>query len=216
MKLDTFLKFFVPNDTSFFPLFEEDSKILKKATGLLKMLMVSETMEQRESLTRQIKEVEHEGDDITHRIYKQLNKSFITPFDREDIQSLASRLDDVLDYINGASQRINLYKPKLLIPPYIEFAEIIDTASGELEILLHGLRDSVKNKEKIIQGCININTLENKADDIYHIGISDLFEKEKDTIELIKHKEILGTLEKAVDKAEDVSDIIKTILIKLA
>jgi predicted phosphate transport protein (TIGR00153 family) len=216
MKLDSLLKFFVPNDTSFFPLFEEDSKILLKATGLLRLLMASETFAQREALSRQIKEVEHEGDDVTHRIYTQLNKSFITPFDREDIQSLASSLDDVLDYINGASQRINLYKPKVIFPPFVEFAEIIHAAAGELDLLLQGLKDAVKNKEKIIQGCIRINTLENKADDLYHNGISDLFEHEKDTIELIKNKEIFGTLEKTVDKAEDVSDIIKTILIKLA
>jgi predicted phosphate transport protein (TIGR00153 family) len=216
MKLDSLLKYFVPNDTSFFPLFEEDARILLKATGLLRLLMASETMEQREAIARQIKEVEHEGDDLTHRIYLQLNKSFITPFDREDIQSLASSLDDVLDYINGASQRISLYKPKAIYPPFIEFAEIIHFAAGELELLLNALKDAVKNKENIIQGCISINTLENKADDLYHAGISNLFEFERDTIELIKNKEIFGTLEKAVDKAEDVSDIIKTIMIKLA
>jgi hypothetical protein len=216
MKLDSILKYFVPNDGSFFPLFEEDSRILLKASGLLRSLMASETIEQREIISRQIKEVEHEGDELTHKIYQQLNKSFITPFDREDIQTLASTLDDVLDYINGASQRINLYKPKTIFPPFVEFAEIIHFAAGELELLLHGLKDPVTNKEKIIQGCISINTLENKADDLYHQGISDLFEHEKDTIELIKNKEIFGTLEKAVDKAEDVSDIIKTILIKLA
>jgi predicted phosphate transport protein (TIGR00153 family) len=216
MKIDSILKFFVPNDTSFFPLFEEGAGILLKASALLKTLMVSETMEQREMVSKQIKAVEHEGDELTHRIYQQLNKSFITPFDREDIQALASALDDVLDYINGASQRINLYKPKAIFPPFIEFAGIIHAAAGELEQLLHGLKDAVKNKEKIVQGCITINTLENKADDLYHNGISDLFEHEKDTIELIKNKEIFGTLEKAVDKAEDVSDIIKTILIKMA
>lgn len=216
MKLDSILKYFVPNDTSFFPLFEEGATILLKASGLLRSLMSSETMEQREAISRQIKEVEHEGDDLTHKIFQQLNKSFITPFDREDIQALASSMDDVLDFINGASQRINLYKPKAIFPPFIEFSEIIHFAACELELLLHGLKDAVKNKEKIIQGCIRINTLENKADDLYHSGISDLFEHEKDTIELIKNKEIFGTLEKAVDKAEDVSDIIKTILIKLA
>lgn len=216
MKLDSILKMFVPNDTSFFPLFEEDARILQRASGLLRQLMASQTFEQRETITRQIKEAEHEGDEITHRIYKQLNQSFITPFDREDIQALASRIDDLLDYINGASQRINLYKPKVIIPPFAEFAEIIHLAVGELEFLLHSLHDAVKNKEKIIQGCININTLENKADDLYHQGISNLFEFEKDTVELIKNKEIFGTLEKAVDSAEDVSDIIKTILIKMA
>jgi len=215
MKLDAFLKWFVPNDNSFFPLFEEDAKILLRASGLLRNLMAA-TPDEREAITRQIKEVEHEGDETTHRIYQQLNKSFITPFDREDIQSLASRVDDFLDYINGASQRIHLYNPKKIIPPFVEFAEIIHMAAGEVEFLLHSLRDAVKNKEKIIQGCISLNTLENKADDLYHNGISDLFRYETDAVELIKNKEIFGTLEKAVDTAEDVSDIIKTILIKLA
>lgn len=151
MKIDYFLKFFVPNDTSFFPLFEEDARVLLKASGLLRSLMSAETLNQRESLASQIKDAEHEGDDVTHRIYQQLNKSFITPFDREDIQSLASRLDDVLDAINGASQRISLYKPKVIYPPFVEVAEIIHLAAGELEILLLGLKDAVKNKEKIIQ-----------------------------------------------------------------
>ena len=88
MKLDAFLKLFVPNDNSFFPLFEEDAKILLRASGLLRNLMAA-TPDEREAITRQIKEVEHEGDETTHRIYQQLNKSFITPFDREDVHALA-------------------------------------------------------------------------------------------------------------------------------
>jgi predicted phosphate transport protein (TIGR00153 family) len=216
MNVDSLLKFFVPKDTSFFPLFEEDSKVLIRASELLKSLMLTSAMEEREPIIKQIKSVEHEGDEITHKIYKQLNKSFITPFDREDIQSMTSAMDDVVDYINGTSQRIQLYKPKLINPLFIEFAEIISQAAKEIELSLLNLRDAGKNKEKIIQACINLNTLENKADDLYHTGISRLFEEEKDTIELIKNKEIFATLEKTVDTAEDVSDIIKTILIKMA
>lgn len=216
MKVDFLLKLFVPKDTSFFPLFEEDAKILIRAAELLKELMATKTFEERGLIIKQIKSVEHEGDEITHKIYKQLNKSFITPFDREDIQSMASSMDDVTDYINGTSQRIELYKPKVIHPYFIEFAETIFQAAKEIEFSLLNLRDPGRNKEKIIQACINLNTLENKADDLYHSGISKLFEEEKDTIELIKNKEIFATLEKTVDTAEDVSDIIKTILIKMA
>lgn len=216
MNLDYFLKFFVPKDTAFFPLFEQDVKILVKASELFKTLMDTDDIEQRDPIIKQIKGLELEGDEITHQIYSQLNKSFITPFDREDIQELASSLDDVLDHINGVSQRIRLYKPKVLIPVLKEFSEIIYQAALEIEISVNGLRNAGKNKDKIIQSCIKLNTLENKGDDLYHIGISKLFDEEKDTIELIKTKEIIATLEKAVDKAEDVSDVIKTILIKMA
>jgi len=216
MNIDFFLKLFVPKDTSFFPLFEQDAKILIKAAELLKLLMETKSIEEREPIIRQIKAVEHEGDELTHQIYKQLNKSFITPFDREDIQSMASAMDDVTDYINGTSQRVQLYKPKAIHPYFIEFAETIYQAAKEIEFCLLNLKDAGKNKDKIIQACINLNTLENKADDLYHSGISKLFEEEKDTIELIKNKEIFATLEKTVDTAEDVSDIIKTILIKMA
>jgi len=216
MKIDSLLKIFVPKDDSFFPLFEDAAKVLIQASDLLKQLMQTETFEERDPIIKKIKSMEHQGDEITHKIYQQLNKSFITPFDREDIQELASSLDDVVDYINGTAQRIGLYKLKMIHPGFVLFADIIMDAAREIEFSLHGLRHSGKNHTKIIQSCINLNTLENRADDLYHDGISQLFENEKDTIELIKTKEIFATLEKSVDMAEDVSDVIKTILIKLA
>jgi predicted phosphate transport protein (TIGR00153 family) len=216
MNFDSVLKFFVPQDHSFFPLFEEDAKILIKASELLSNLMQTDNLEDREAIIRQIKDVEHEGDDITHKIFQQLNKSFITPFDREDIQELASTLDDVVDYINGIGQRILIYKPKEYMPVFLEMAEIIYQCSKEIEISILALRHAAKNKEKIIQSCINLNTFENKADELHHVGLSELFEKETDTKELIKKKAILETLEKTVDKAEDVSDAVKTILVKMA
>jgi hypothetical protein len=125
-------------------------------------------------------------------------------------------LDDVVDYINGTAQRIGLYKPKVIHSTFKEIADVIVDSAKEIEFSLLGLRNAGKNQEKIFQSCINLNTLENKADDLYHDGISQLFENEKDTIELIKNKEIIATLEKTVDMAEDVSDIIKTILVKMA
>ena len=216
MNLDNILKFFVPQDNSFFPLFEENSRILLKASELLKDLMKLETVEDRMKTIKEIKSVEHDGDDVTHKIFQQLNKSFITPFDREDIQELASSLDDVIDYINGTAQRIELYKPKIFMPVFVEMAEVINQAAIEIGVSLNGLQHAGKNKDKIIQSCINLNTLENRADDLHHTGLSELFEKETDTIELIKKKDILTSLEKAIDRCEDVADVIQTIIIKNA
>jgi uncharacterized protein len=216
MNLDSVLKFFVPQDNSFYPLFEEDVKILIKASELLKNLMQTNNLDERDAIIRQIKDVEHDGDDVTHKIFQQLNKSFITPFDREDIQELASTLDDVVDYINGIGQRVLIYKPKEYMPVFVEMAEIIYQCAIEIETSILALRHAAKNKEKIIQSCINLNTFENKADELHHVGLLDLFEQETDTKELIKKKAILETLEKTVDKAEDVSDAVKTILVKMA
>ena len=216
MNLDFVLKFFVPKDHTFFPLFEENAKILIRSSELLKTLMQTNSIEEREVIIRQIKAAEHDGDDVTHKIFQQLNKSFITPFDREDIQELASCMDDVVDFINGTGQRIHLYKPKVYMPVFVDMADVICQCTKEIEISIHALRNAARDKEKIIQSCINLNTLENKADDIHHLGLSELFEKETDTIELIKKKEILETLEKTVDKAEDVADAVKTNLVKMA
>lgn len=216
MNIDKFLRYFTPKDPSFHPLFEKDALNLIKTAEVLKLLLGTEDIEQQETYIKQIKELEKIGDDVTHTIFDQLNKSFITPFDREDIQEFASNIDDVVDTINGAAQRIRLYKPKTYIPVYLDFAEILFQAAKEIEFSVSLLTDPGRNKDKIAQSCITINTLENKADDLYHMGISLLFENEKDPFELIKKKEILETLEKAVDKAEDVSDTIKTMLVKMA
>lgn len=216
MNFDKFLRYFTPKDPSFHPLFEKDAVNLIGTADVLKQLLGTENVDEQENFIKQIKELEKIGDDITHTIFDQLNKSFITPFDREDIQEFASNIDDVVDTINGVAQRIRLYRPKAYIKEYMEFAEILCQASKEIEFSVHLLVDPGNNKEKIKQSCITINTLENKADELYHLGISSLFENEKDPFELIKKKEILETLEKAVDKAEDVSDTIKTILVKMA
>lgn len=216
MSIDKFLKIFVPKDHAFYPLFEKDTQNLIKTTEVLKQLLSTEDSELQVSSAKQIKELEKIGDDITHNILDQLNKSFITPFDREDIHEFASNIDDVVDTINGVGQRILLYKPKSFIPTYLELAEILHSASKEIEFSVNHLADPGKNKDLIMKSCISINTLENKADELYHIGISSLFKDETDASELIKKKEILETLERSIDKAEDVSDIIKTILVKMA
>ena len=215
MNLDPILKFFVPKDVSFFPMFIRNADLLVKAAELLRSLMMTDKVEDREPLIIQIKQLENDGDVLTHEIFQHLNKSFITPFDREDIQTLASSLDDVLDYMNGVGQRVQLFKPKRFPAEFLAIAEIILRAAQEIDTSVKGMAHAARNKEAILESCVRINKLESRADDLYHSGISRLFEFEEVTRELIKHKEIIATLEKAVDCAEDVSDVIKTILVKM-
>jgi predicted phosphate transport protein (TIGR00153 family) len=216
MNIDNFLKFFVPKDHSFFPLFESDAKNLVKAASLLVTLMESSTPEEHERIHKEIKDVEHIGDEITNKTYLQLNKSFITPFDREDIHQLTANIDDVVDSINGISRRVCLYKPKKLIPVYKEMAEMIYAAAKEIEISIHCLKDPVANKSKIMTACEKVKEIEHKADELYFAGVQELFEKEEDTKELLKNNKILEILERCVDEEEDITDTLKAILIKMA
>jgi uncharacterized protein len=216
MNIDKLLKFFVPKDHSFFPLFENGAQSMVKAAELLKELMASKGFEEHDRIYKEIKDVEHAGDDITDEIYQQLNKSFITPFDREDIHELASEMDDVIDSINGIGRRICLYRPKKLIPLYEEMAEEIYQAAKEIESAIYCLREPIDNKEKIAATCEKVTAIEHKADELYYVGISELFEKEEDPKELLKNNKILEILERCVDEEEDVTDTLKSILIKMA
>lgn len=216
MNFDKILKFFVPKDHSFFPLFEQSAENMVKASVLLKDLMAVNDNDIHERLNKEIKEIEHIGDEITDKTYEQLNKSFITPFDREDIHELTAHIDDVLDSINGVSRRICLYKPKNLIHGYREMADLIYLGAREIETAISCLKDPVKYKDKITAACERVTDIEHKADEMYFIGASQLFEKETDTRELLKNNKILEILERCVDEEEDVTDTIKAILIKMA
>jgi uncharacterized protein len=216
MNIDSVLKFFVPKDHSFFPLFESDAQNLVKATELLKQLMASVETVEYERIYSEIQALEHIGDEITHKTYEQLNKSFITPFDREDIHELTAHIDDVLDSINGISRRICLYKPKKLIPVYAQMADLINQAALEIENAIECLKDPVANKKKITNACDKVKAIEHKADELYFAGVAALFENEADPKELLKNNKILEILERCVDEAEDVTDTLKAILIKMA
>lgn len=216
MNIDKLLKIVVSKNNSFFPLFEEAAKNISKASAEMQSMIGEEDAGKREAHISRIEAIEHEGDKLSQKIFEQLNRSFITPYDREDIQMMVSSMDDVLDNINGASRKFRLYKPQIVIPEIKLMAEVICLASQEIEIVMKGLTDAHKNKALIRKACINLNTLENRADDIYHDGISSLFANEKNAKELMKNKSILETLEKCIDSAEDISDTIKGILVKIA
>jgi predicted phosphate transport protein (TIGR00153 family) len=216
MNIDKFLKFFVPKDHSFYPLFEEDAKNLVKAAELLRQLLSTTEIEEHERIYKEIKNVEHIGDQITDKTYVQLNKSFITPFDREDIHELTGHIDDVVDSINGIGRRICLYKPKHLMPVYKEMAEMIVEAAREVEICINCLNDAAANKAEITKACNKVTAIERKADEYYFFAVGELFEKEKDAAELLKNNKILEILERTVDEEEDITDVIRAILIKMA
>lgn len=216
MNIDKLLKFFVPKDHSFYPLFEEDAKNLVKAAELLNELLSSTDHEERERINKQIKDVEHIGDQITDKTFQQLNKSFITPFDREDIHELAGHIDDVVDSINGISRRICLYKPRTLMPVYKQMAEMILEAAKEIEVCISCLNDVAANKVEITKACNKVTDIEHKVDEYYFVAVSELFDKETDPAEILKNNKILEILERCVDEEEDVTDVIKSILIKMA
>jgi uncharacterized protein len=216
MNIDSILKFFVPKDHSFFPLFEADAQNLVKATELLKELMSVSDPAEHERINKEIRDVEHIGDEITVRTYEQLNKSFITPFDREDIHELTAHIDDVVDSINGISRRVFLYKPIKLRPIFKEMADLIYEGAKEIEVAIYCLKDPVSNKEKITSACARVKEIEHQADELYFEAAAELFEKEEDPKELLKNNKILEILERCVDEEEDVTDTLKAILIKMA
>jgi hypothetical protein len=216
MNFNKLLKIFVPTDHSFFPLFKADIENLVKAAELLRKIMASQDPEERESIHREIKQLEHKGDEITNKTFEQLNKSFITPFDREDIHELVSNVDDVVDSINAISRRICLYRPREFRPQYMQMAELIYEASKSLELCIDHLEHAADKRIIILDACTKVNEIEHNADDLYFQGIHEIFEQEKDTKDILIHTKIIENLEKCVDEAEDVSDTIRTILIKMA
>ena len=215
MGINTFFQKLAPKEKKFFPMFEMMAERIVEASEKLKEIFTADGPDLREVLFKEIKELETKGDEITHQIFDELDKSFITPFDREDIHQLTSSLDDVLDFINGSSQRIRLYKPKEFPVEFGQFSQIIHKGCLAIKTAVYELKN-LKKPEKISQACIKINEVENEGDDVYHMGISSLFQNETDAIELIKKKEILQTMERATDRIEDVADVLKTIIIKMA
>lgn len=219
MKLNDIFQFLVPKNPVFFPLHDGQAKCIVQAALLLSELITKRTDEEREEIFLKIKEVENEADGYTHRIYEELGNNFITPFDREDVHTLASYLDDVVDNIYTVAQCIQWYKPKpkKISEELKNFIVVINKMAKEIEIAVTLLPKVSKNREKIFQSCINLNTYENEADRIYYSFMSQLFQNDTDEhiLEIIKNKDIIQKLEKCADSAEDVSDIIKTILIKM-
>ncbi|HEY0899089.1 MAG TPA: DUF47 family protein [Sphingobacteriaceae bacterium] len=215
MSLNSILQYFVPKDRVFFPLFEQASANLIQLGEKLKEAVNTEDEARRGELYKDIENLEHKGDEITHQIYLELGKNFITPFDREDIHQLASAIDDVADYIHGSATRMNLYKITNITQPIKDLADLTSQACYDVDKAVRELRN-LKNIRNIADSCVRINSLENQADKVFDKAVADLFEYEKDAINLIKYKEVLSALETATDKCEDAANVMESILVKHA
>ena len=208
------LQYLLPKDRKFFPLFKQATENLVKGSKLL-VELVNAPVEKRRDLIKEIEHVEHIGDNITHMIFNELGRNFITPFDREDIHALTSSIDDVLDLIQGSAKRIELYKVTVNSEPMVLLSDIILKGAIELNVAVLNL-EGMKRIDEIKAACVRINSLENNADDVFNLAIAKLFDVEKDAIQLIKTKEILQALETATDKCEDAANVIESIIIKYA
>jgi predicted phosphate transport protein (TIGR00153 family) len=213
MSANSIFQYFVPKDRKFYPLFEQATANLVEISKVLYEALTTPSAEKRIAYIRQIEKLEHIGDDITHQIFQEISTTFITPFDREDIQRLASVIDDVLDYIHGSAKRIELYRVDPIHPSMIKLAELIVNCSAELNLAVCGLR-SMRNAHKIKESLVKINYIENHADDIFDNAVARLFEDNVSAIEVIKIKEVLSALETATDKCEDAANVIESIVIK--
>lgn len=213
---NSFFSKFTPKEPKFFPILKEMSDVMLVASDLMIEFIKNYDHETALDYYKKIKEQEKKGDVLSNKIFDLLNSTFITPFDREDINQLSNRLDDVTDYINSCAKRIVLYNPKALPERAVELASLIREGAITIGKAIDELDILKKDAKKIKSYCIELHDIENRADDVYEHFIIDLFEKEKDSIELIKIKEIMYELEKATDVAEYVGKIIKTIIVKYA
>lgn len=215
MKFSNLLHYFSPKEKKFYAVFNSAAANIVEASEELVRMVNNENAEERKAIRLKIKNLERVGDTYTNQVFNDLNHTFITPFDREDIHGLASTLDDVLDFMNSCSEKIVIYQCNTFSTNMKEMVKWVNKGCVELQKAIVGLEGHQK-PEAIMRACEEINKIENRGDEFYHLAISQLFEHEKDAIELIRQKEILQTIEKAQNKIEDVSDVIKTILVKYA
>ena len=213
---NSFFSRFGPKEPIFFAYLNQVSCSLVSASKLLLSTLDSDDISERKEYFRKIKEQERKGDEILNKILEALSTSFITPFDREDIHLLSESLDDVIDKINSCAKRIAIYNPDKNNSYAQSLGQIISESAVCIEQAIEELSLLHNNGTKIKDHCITLHDLENQADDVYEESIIHLFEEEKDGIELIKTKEILGELENTTDAAEHVGKILKTIIVKYA
>ncbi len=204
---------FIPREESFFGLFEQSAQnMVKAAQGLKKMVDTGGDIEER---VGEITELEHQGDTITHQIIAQVHRTFVTPFDREDIALLAQTLDDVTDFIHAAADAMLIYKVECSTPRAKELADIIVQAAAEVERAMPQLRHPGELKH-ILQRCVEINRLENMADRVFRSAMGELFNDSTDFAYIIKWREIYEHMEEATDRCEDVANVLEGVALKHA
>lgn len=215
MNLDGFLQLFVVKEKRFFPLFIESAENILKASQLLVEQTKLDNPDERRMLAHRIKECETYGDSVTDRIIDELLAAYVTPFDRDDIHELAESMDTFLDTIRDSSKKIAIYQPREHSKKLIEIAEFINRAA-EIIVEITKKFDSFRKDVKEIDNlCDRIKEIEHNVDDVYESYMSNLFQFEKDAIELVKKKNIAQALEDTSDVAKGVSNVIRSIAVKM-
>ena len=204
------LQRFMPREEGFFDLFAKQAEnIVVGAKALQEMLSHYTGVPEQ---VQTVKAIEHEGDEITHSILTKLNQTFITPFDREDIHALSSQLDDVIDLIDAAASRFVLYRVDKVREGTLDLVKVLVSATVEVSAAVHAL----SSPDKALKHCIEINRYENESDRICRTLIAKLFDEETNSVQIIKWKEIFEVIETAVDKCEDVANVIEGVILKSA
>jgi predicted phosphate transport protein (TIGR00153 family) len=209
------MKIFVPKSKVFYDLFENVANNAAIMGTKLRELVAEPDFDKRAAIVTQIEDLEHANDELTHNIFTELGRNFITPFDREDIHYLATSLDDIADTIYAAAKKINFYKVNPNDLGIQKLSEIIQLSADQVRKAVIELRD-MKNVRLITEALVKVNSMENQADDIFDMSIERLFETEPDAKEVIKKREIYTVMEVATDKCEDAANVIESIIIKYA
>ncbi len=204
---------FLTKDDKFFDLFEEGAANLVETAKVLRDLV--DRWENVDEKVRQITDLEHKGDDITHRIMANLHSTFLTPIDREDISALAHALDDVVDFIHSAADNMVIYKVKRPTKDAVELANVIVDAALEVQRAMPGLRRRAELGQ-VLSRCVELNRLENEGDRIMRRAVGSLFENNIDLVEVIKWREIYEHMETATDRCEDVANVLEGVALKNA
>ncbi|HVV85623.1 MAG TPA: DUF47 domain-containing protein [Kofleriaceae bacterium] len=202
---------FLPRETSFFDFFEEHAALTVE--GAKEFLSLVTTGANIDTKARRIHDIEHETDVITHRCVETLHKTFITPIDRDNIHRLITRMDDIMDYVEAAAERLALYELTVMTSDVRDLADVLVRATQQVALALNGLRD-LKHPQAVLKICIDINRLENESDQVLRRAVARLFKEEKDPIVVIKWKEVYENLESAADRCEDVANIIEGVILE--
>ncbi len=213
--MNIFAKLLAPKNKIFYELFEKSADNVKQMGTLLAQVIAEPDFDKRQAVISQMEDVEHANDELTHLLFTELGRNFITPFDREDIHYLATALDDVADYIYATAKKINFYRVNPNDIGMQKLAEIIVQSCKEVRKAVGELRN-MKNMRLITESLVRINSLENEADDIFDMSIERLFATEPDAKEVIKKREIYQVMETATDKCEDAANVIESIIVKYA
>jgi len=203
-----------PKDTRFYDLFEQDTANLVVACKAL-VEFFDDSMHDREEKAREFKRMESQGDSITHEIIKRLHRTFVTPIDREDIAEFAHTLDSVMDFVEAAARTLVLYRMPEPNERAKELARIVLSIAETLDVAMPCLRDR-NQYARVLRACVDVNSLENQADDVHHAAQAELFDLYTEACDVIKWRELYQHLENATDMGEDVANITEGIVLKHA